>query len=323
MGSESIIKRMNELGKKRIPFLFILDYDMVKPMVLPISEIDPDRLLYSINGVSNYNGKFRKTKEDIRFSSSPVCKDRYTKAFDLVQKHIKYGDSFLLNLTMPSSISTNLSLKDIFNLTNARYKLWLKDTFVVFSPEIFVQTKGQRISSFPMKGTIDASIPNAREKLLQSKKELAEHYTIVDLIRNDLSIVAKNVRVEQFRYIDDVITNRGCLLQMSSEIVGDLPYDFRNGIGDMMFSMLPAGSISGAPKRKTLEIINDSENYDRGYYTGVCGIFDGENIDSGVMIRYIEQSSDGLIYKSGGGITSQSNLEEEYQELKDKIYIPI
>ena len=109
---------------------------------------------------------------------------------------------------------------------------------------------------------------------------------------------------------------------MSSEIVGELPESFNQNIGDIIFSMLPAGSISGAPKKKTIEVIKQAENYDRGYYTGICGIFDGENVDSGVMIRYVEQTNDGLIYKSGGGITAKSKLDEEYQELMDKIYIP-
>ncbi len=314
---------MNQLGINRTPFLFIIDFDMKKPIVLPISEVSPETILFSINGVTNYAGHSIEKVTDPDFEAYPVSKERYRKAFNLIQNHIHYGDSFLLNLTMPSHVSTNLSLKDIFYATSAKYKLWIKDQFVVFSPEIFVQTTGSNICSFPMKGTMDASLPNAEEKLLNSKKELAEHYTIVDLIRNDLSMVAKNVRVERFRYIDRIKTHRGSLLQMSSEIVGKLPENYRDTLGDIIFKMLPAGSISGAPKKKTLEIIKDAEKYDRGYYTGIMGIFDGENIDSGVMIRFIEQTSGGLVYKSGGGITSQSNMNEEYQELKDKIYIPI
>lgn len=314
---------MNELGKGRIPFFFIIDFEMKKPLVIPVDEINPEEICYSINGVQNYSSSTPITKKSYKFESFPVSKKRYEEAFNIVQRHINYGDSFLLNLTMPSAIETNLELLDVFMLTNAKYKVWLKDDFVVYSPEIFIKTVGGKIKSFPMKGTIDASLPNAREKLLGSEKELAEHYTIVDLIRNDLSIVAKNVKVERFRYIDEVITPKGGLLQMSSEIVGELPDNFQDRIGDIITSMLPAGSISGAPKKKTLEIIKDAEQYNRGYYTGICGLFDGENIDCGVMIRYIEKTPDGLVYKSGGGITSKSLLDEEYQELKDKIYIPI
>lgn len=323
MGLERIIDRMNKLGKERIPFLFILDFELKKPIILPLDSVNSNEIRYSINGITNVEKVTKSLKGQFKFTSQPVAKERYNKAYDLVQQHLHHGDSFLLNLTMPSGISTNLTLKDIYNSTKAKYKLWVKDNFVVFSPEIFIQTKGSKISSFPMKGTMDASVPNAEKKLLNSEKELAEHFTIVDLLRNDLSIVSKNVVVDRFRYIDEVVTHRGSLLQMSSEISGELPENYKDHIGDMMFSMLPAGSISGAPKKKTIEIIKKAEGYNRGYYTGICGIFDGENIDSGVMIRYIEQSSNGLIYKSGGGITSQSNVEEEYQELKDKIYIPI
>jgi para-aminobenzoate synthetase component 1 len=319
--SDSPKQRMNKLGKAKIPFLFIVDFDMKKPIIIPLNEVDASQIMYSINDKKNYTESVI-VKKNVEFNSQPVEKSRYSKAFNLVQKHIRHGDSFLLNLTMPSNINTNLSPREIFYSTSAKYKIWFKDNFVVYSPEIFVQTQNGKIHSFPMKGTIMASVPNARKKLLESEKELAEHYTIVDLIRNDLSIVAKNVRVERFRYIEKVQTHKGALLQMSSEIVGELPSSFTQNIGDMIFSMLPAGSISGAPKRKTIEAIKQAENYDRGYYTGICGIFDGENIDSGVMIRYVEQTNDGLMYKSGGGITAKSNLDEEYQELMDKIYIP-
>ncbi len=314
---------MNKLGKKRIPFLFIIDFDMKKPIIQPLSDILPDQILYSINGFTNTKNEYKEETDNIDFNATSVSKKRYEKAFRLVQSHIRYGDSFLLNLTMPSKIEVNLSLLDIFKQTKAKYKLWVKDSFVVFSPEIFIQTKGRRISSFPMKGTIDATLPNAKQKLLKSEKELAEHYTIVDLIRNDLSMVAKNVKVEKFRYIDHIATNLGGLLQMSSEVIGELPENFLDHLGDIVVRMLPAGSISGAPKKRTIEIIKNTENYDRGYYTGICGLFDGSKIDSGVMIRYIEQTSQGLFYKSGGGITFQSNIDEEFQEMKDKVYIPI
>ena len=174
-----------------------------------------------------------------------------------------------------------------------------------------------------MKGTIDAKIPNAKEKILTDPKELAEHITIVDLIRNDISQVASNVRVKRFRYIEEIKTHEKNLLQVSSEIVGDLEMDYASQIGNLIASLLPAGSVSGAPKSKTIEIIRMAEKEKRGYYTGVFGYFDGVNLDSGVMIRYIERSGDELFYRSGGGITTQSNVKAEYQELIDKVYVPI
>jgi para-aminobenzoate synthetase component 1 len=112
------------------------------------------------------------------------------------------------------------------------------------------------------------------------------------------------------------------LLQVSSEISGVLPEDYQNKIGDLLFGMLPAGSVTGAPKLQTLQIIRESENYERGYYTGVFGIFDGEDLDSAVMIRFIEKTDSGMVFKSGGGITALSEAQTEYQEMIDKVYLP-
>jgi para-aminobenzoate synthetase component 1 len=313
---------MNALGKRKTPFLFIIDYELHDPILLPLTDVDPNEILYDINGVSNSDNIKTPTKK-LKFNFSPVNYARYKKAFNLMQQHILHGNSFLLNLTMPSDVECNYSLREIFAVSHAKYKIWLKDRFVVYSPEIFIQIKEGKISSFPMKGTIDAGFPNAKNTLLSSKKEVAEHHTIVDLIRNDLSMVAKNVRVARFQYIDHIKTNKRELLQMSSEISGELPADYHEHLGDIISILLPAGSITGAPKPKTIEIIKQAEQYERGYFTGVFGIFDGENIDSGVMIRFIEKYKNGYAYKSGGGITSQSDCKQEYQELINKIYVPV
>jgi para-aminobenzoate synthetase component 1 len=198
-----------------------------------------------------------------------------------------------------------------------------KDELVLFSPETFVKIENGKIFSFPMKGTIDAGINNAEEIIINDQKEIAEHNTIVDLIRNDLSIVSQNVVVEKFRYIEKIETNDKHLLQVSSKIVGELPEDYRSNLGNIIFQLLPAGSISGAPKKKTLEIIKEVEPEPRNYYTGIFGIFDGNNLNSAVMIRFIEKINGQLYFRSGGGITYQSIMESEYQELIDKVYVPI
>ena len=314
-------EKMNRWGREGRPFLFLLDFALRQPVVVPLDEIDPDDVLYDINGTKNFE---EKTTDDspVYFTTKPASRARYCRAFSLVQQHLRRGDTFLLNLTLPSRIESNLSLKELFFRSRAKYKIYYKDRFICFSPEIFVQTEGDVICSFPMKGTINACVQNAREKLLSSKKELSEHFTIVDLIRSDLSMVAQEVEVSRFRYIDHIKTNKNEILQMSSEIRGKLRPEFLHAPGDMLQKILPAGSISGAPKKKTLEIIREAEGYDRGFYTGVVGIFDGENIDSGVLIRFIENTDAGLIYKSGGGITARSRCEEEYNELIEKIYVP-
>ncbi len=314
-------EKMNCWGREGRPFLFLLDFDMQQPVVVPLDEIDPEEILFDINETRNF---VEDTVESspVSFTVIPVSREHYSRAFSLVQRYIRRGDTFLLNLTFPSRVESNLSLKRLFFRSKAKFKVYYKDRFICFSPEIFVQTQGSLIRSFPMKGTLDTCVENAREKLLSNKKELAEHFTIVDLIRNDLSMVAQEVNVPRFRYIERIKTNKNEILQMSSEICGSLLPEFLHAPGDMLVKMLPAGSISGAPKKKTLEIIREAEGYDRGFYTGVFGIFDGQNTDSGVMIRFIEKTADGLVYKSGGGITAQSCCEEEYKELIEKIYVP-
>ena len=315
---------MNTYGKLQIPFLFIIDFEMQSPIVIPLDKVSNKNLQFNINGLQNllYSRK-KKLKEEIHFSKHPISFLQYQKAFDEALCEINFGNSYLLNLTFPTPIQTNLSLEEIFQHSQAKYKLYLPNQFVVFSPETFVQIHKGQIASFPMKGTIDAAIPNARQKILADPKEKSEHYTIVDLIRNDLSMVSKNVRVEQFRYIEEIQTHESRLLQVSSKIVGDLAPDYPSKIGDLLFTLLPAGSISGAPKRKTVEIIQSAENYTRGYYTGVFGYFDGQNLDSAVMIRFIEKNNNGQLYfKSGGGITSLSKAKTEYHELIKKVYLP-
>jgi para-aminobenzoate synthetase component 1 len=174
-----------------------------------------------------------------------------------------------------------------------------------------------------MKGTIDASIPEAETVLINDYKERCEHNTIVDLLRNDLSMVAEKVRVSRFRYVDRIKTQSGEILQTSSEIVGDLPADWHSSVGDLVFRLLPAGSICGAPKPATVRLIAAAEQSDRGWYTGVWGYYDGVNLDTAVMIRCLANEEGKTVFHSGGGITVNSCAEDEYNEVLQKIYLPI
>jgi len=309
------------MGRDQIPFLFIIDFDMESPLVFPIAEIDKQELLFDINGFSN-SSRRQEAKRAVVFERFPITQAEYSLKFDKVMKQIAKGNTYLLNLTCPTRIITDLKLPEIFARSSASYKLWIRDLFVVFSPESFIQITDGKISSFPMKGTIDAAAENAENVILNDPKEIAEHYTIVDLIRNDLSMVSIEVIVEKFRYVEKLKTSHGELLQVSSKITGRLSADFHEHIGDIVFKLLPAGSVTGAPKNKTVEIIRETESYERGYYTGIFGYFDGTTLDSGVMIRFIEETPEGMIYKSGGGITSFSRMECEYQEMIDKVYVP-
>lgn len=314
--------QLNEWGKAKSPFLFIIDFELEKPLAFLLSDVDSNKVKFNFNGFSNSKSS-AKESGNIRITSSPISHSQYEKKFKVVAEQLAYGNSFLTNLTIRTLISINKSLSQIYELSEAKYKLLVENAFLVFSPEPFVRIENDKIYSYPMKGTIDSAIPNSEEIILADEKEKAEHTTIVDLIRNDLSLVAENVSVTKFRYIEKIKTHDKVLLQVSSEICGELPDNYLSKLGDIVTNLLPAGSICGAPKTKTVEIIQTAEGEKRGYYTGIAGYFDGEKLDSTVMIRFIEKEGDQLYYRSGGGITTQSDCKKEYEEALAKIYVPI
>jgi len=313
---------MNKYGKEGTPFFFIIDFLQSETEVLTLEELSGQSIFFEIphTKISYIQSAIFN---EILLKAYPLSFEEYLFKFRKVVSQIKSGNSFLVNLTCKTPVDLNCSLIDLYVKCNAKYKLYYKDKFVVFSPETFVKTSNGKIFSYPMKGTIDASVPDALNVILNDTKEMAEHSTIVDLIRNDLSMVSTDVKVDKFRYSDKIRTNFGELLQISSEISGTLPQDYNTIPGDILFNLLPAGSVTGAPKKKTVEIIIDSEGYDRGFYTGVFGYYDGKELDSSVMIRFIESEEGGLFFKSGGGITAYSNAEDEYNELIKKIYVPV
>lgn len=322
---QKVRQQMNELGKRNIPFLFVIDFEGSEAsQVMPLSDLNHHPTIrFQLNGLTNHLTQSLSFFKTIQLKKNPIPFQRYQTAFEYCQKEINYGNSYLLNLTFPTRIELNLSLQEIYEYSRAKYKILFQDKFVCFSPETFIQINNGIISSNPMKGTISATLPNAEQLILEDKKEFAEHATIVDLIRNDLNRVAKKINVERFRYLERIPTHEGDLIQMSSKITGMLPSDYPQKIGDILAKLLPAGSITGAPKKKTIEIIKNAEQYDRGFYTGVVGYFDGKNLDSGVVIRFIEHQNGQFYFKSGGGITHQSIAKKEYQELIDKVYVPI
>jgi para-aminobenzoate synthetase component I len=322
MSISAFTSEMNRLGQEKVPFLFVVDFEMEKPLLIRLTDIHAGQILFDANGFTNALPGL-KTPQRIVIEKFPVAAKEYKKKFHKVFHHLEYGDSFLTNLTIKTEVKLDSPLRDIFFNCQAKYKLLFEKQFLVFSPETFVQIRNGKIFSYPMKGTINGSVVNAKEKILHDQKEISEHVTIVDLIRNDLSQVASNVQVTRFRYIDEIHTGTNTLLQVSSEIVGELKHDYFSSLGDILVRLLPAGSVSGAPKPKTLEIIRDAEEEKRGYYTGVFGVFNGRELDSGVMIRFIENQDEKYFYRSGGGITTQSLMMAEYQEAIDKVYVPV
>lgn len=316
------IQKLNEFGRDRKACFFVLNFDATQGEVYAIQELKKQAIFFEFpnfwlqTGISVEDKKVELQKQSISF-------ERYTQAFNQVMYHLKRGDTYLVNLTFPTPIDINIDIKDIYARTKSKYKIYYRDQWTCFSPETFIKISNNQIGAYPMKGTIRADIPYAAHILLNDFKEKAEHSTIVDLLRNDLSKVAKNVQVQQLMYLDNIKTPQGDILQMSSEIVGNIPADWHCKLGTILNQLLPAGSISGAPKNKTLAIINKVETYTRGFYTGIAGYYDGQTLDSCVLIRFIEKTKQGFIYKSGGGITALSDMPKEYDELNQKIYVPI
>lgn len=378
---QEIIDKINRLASQDEPFLFVINYQGDKAFIRQLSDINPEECLFDFEGRGNSSDEMKNNSEKIAETTwqiEPPLYEDYERSFNIVKNNIMAGNSYLTNLTNRVPVNCNLSLEEIFHRAKGKYKLLLRrkrnqaedkvqqkkeeaqnkadkkediieeisNPFVCFSPETFVRIKGGRIYSYPMKGTLDASLPNAEKLLMEDRKEAAEHATIVDLIRNDLSRVAEDVKVDKYRYVDVLHTNKGDILQTSSEISGRLPEDYPHHLGEILDAQLPAGSITGAPKDKTMQIIQEAEGYDRGFYTGIMGIYDQGELNSAVMIRFIEEETspvdfeaDGeknfkanegkkpkesreLYFKAGGGITSKSDCRREYEEVIQKIYLP-
>ena len=313
---------MNKASHRGQPFFFILDFELQESIFIlePLQQHDGS-VFFSFPTAKTPDPI--GTKQRITLHSTPESLESYTSRFDIIHRGLMRGDSFLTNLTLRTPIECTASLEDIYLSSEATYRILLPGRFVAFSPECFVKLQGDELATHPMKGTIDAHLPNAAETLRADYKEGCEHHTIVDLMRNDLSRIANGVHVRRFKYLTELHTSSGELLQMSSEVVGSIDRSRGLHLGNLLLQLLPAGSISGAPKERTVELIQEAEAQSRGFYTGVCGYFDGKDLDSAVLIRFIEQDTDGkLFYHSGGGITINSSSEDEYHECLQKIYIP-
>lgn len=299
-----------------------MDFEQRLPRVWDLTHTHADQPLF------DFPGRMETASPPLgmlptRLSPDHVPPDVFQRAFQVVQDGLQRGDSFLTNLTFPTLIEMAASLEEVYWQSEAKYRILLPGQFVCFSPETFVTIENTGyIESRPMKGTA-LDTPTARAELLHSPKEVAEHATIVDLIRNDLSQVAKRVRVTDYRYFHKIATSSRGLVQTSSKIGGQLPEDWKSKLGTILATLLPAGSVSGAPKAATLDIIRRAEPGPRGYYCGIAGYFDGKTLDTCVLIRFIEQTPEKtFLFRSGGGITARSNWREEYEELQAKIRIP-
>jgi len=256
-------------------------------------------------------------------------KEQYFEAFHKIQEYIKSGDCYQINLTQEFKTSFTGSLlnkaEDLWNLTNAPYAGYLKlDQFELLScsPELFIEfNQNKQIKTRPIKGTMPRyeNIEKdfiSKQTLKNSQKDQAENVMIVDLLRNDLSIYANTGSVKTTQLFEIESFNQ--VHHMVSEIVATLKDDINPM--QMLLSALPGGSITGAPKIRAMQIIEELEEEARGAYCGTLGYFNFDGTGRwNILIRSFQQYQNQLSLWAGGGITIASNAEAEYQESLDKI----
>jgi para-aminobenzoate synthetase component 1 len=314
-------------GAEGVPFVALVDFDGML-LAAPLSQADVSagqvdlpvgRLHFQLYGAMQHEAVALDFHSRPAFSViEPPPKPSVIKTIAALQSEMREGYSYLVNYCTQTSVVINYSPAELFAAANAPYTFWLEDHFLAFSPEPFVAVRGREIITTPMKGT-----STDKAELWADAKEQAEHATVVDLLRNDLGQVAHHVRLEDYRYLSEIRRGDGSILyQTSSRICGEMPADWRAHIGDWLPRLLPAGSISGAPKKETLELIRRFESESRGFFTGIAVLFDGENLASAVLIRFLDLAGDVVKFRSGAGITIYSDPAQEYDEIVSKVYFP-
>ena len=154
-----LFNNINNLGKSRTPFFFIIDFDGKDGIVLPLNELSNNNISLLFNGIQ-YGG----TLNLLRWINQavllkPISKEQYQHSFNIVKEGINNGDSYLLNLTFPTKVSTQYTLEDIYYSAQSKYKVYVKDKFVFFSPEPFIMMSNNFFSLYQSKGTCDVNLP--------------------------------------------------------------------------------------------------------------------------------------------------------------------
>ncbi|MAV64971.1 MAG: aminodeoxychorismate synthase, component I [Candidatus Marinimicrobia bacterium] len=254
----------------------------------------------------------------------------FEKIINKIKDYLYLGDTYQINYTQPISfdffgdpLSLYMKIKET---ANPKYGVYLdvnRFQFLSFSPEKFFIKNKTSIETYPIKGTISKSNIEKDDKiqikkLFNSEKDRAEHLMIVDLLRNDIGKISKfgTVKVEKLFSIETFET----IHHMVSKIVGNIRDEVTEI--DIIKALFPGGSITGAPKFKSVQIIDDIEEYNRGIYTGSIGTINGNgDMDFNICIRTMTINNNRAIYPVGGGIVWDSEPQSEYSEAKNKANI--
>ena len=251
----------------------------------------------------------------------------HAKAVNKVLEYIKAGDIFQANITRRERIETNFPSADLFlrlcEISNAPYASYIdtgEHKILSASPELFLKRQGKIITTEPIKGTRPRSddkntdIQLARE-LLESEKDRAELAMIVDLERNDLGRVCEYGSVKVVEPC--TLKTFAQVHHLVATIQGELKEDIKTS--DILRATFPSGSITGAPKIRAMEIIDELESVERGVYTGAVGMIGADNtMVLNVAIRTLIQHNGVIDLHIGGGIVADSMPDAEYEETQIK-----
>ena len=265
-----------------------------------------------------------KIKSDFRYLFS---KEEYCDIVNKTKKYIKDGDIFQAVLSNRIEADIEGSLLDTYRVlrtTNpSPYMFYFcsKDIEIAgSSPETLVKLKDGIVHTFPLAGTRPRGKTQEEDlklekELLSDKKELAEHNMLVDLGRNDLGRICEFASVKVEKYMS--IERFSHVMHIGSTVAGKIRQD-KTAI-DAIDSVLPAGTLSGAPKIRACEIINELEKNKRGIYGGAIGYIDfSGNMDTCISIRIAFKKNNKVFIRSGAGIVADSIPENEYQECINK-----
>jgi len=306
-------KYLQDEGEKLIQFFFFDDENVIRLKSDDIEFNADDVTKYSISNFK-LNTSTEEFKENIKN----------------IKNYIKEGDTYQVNYTVKGKFNFSGSYASFFQhlLFNqsGKYSAFINDDdefLISLSPEKFFSIKRNEISSTPMKGTIKRGVnPGtdlaAEQELIKSKKNRAENVMIVDLIRNDLGRIAEYGSVSAPQLFST--EKYESLFQMVSTIMAKLKNDAT--LGSVIKNIFPCGSITGAPKIRTMEIINELEKEERGIYTGSIGLLNKDVVNFNVAIRTLainKKSGNGKL-GIGAGIVWDSDPQKEYEEtlLKSK-----
>ncbi|CAA0118762.1 Aminodeoxychorismate synthase component 1 [Halioglobus japonicus] len=265
---------------------------------------------------------------DTTFTSS-VSPQQYKTAFDRIQRYIQDGDCYQVNLTRCFSALYSgdpwVAYQTLRQLAAAPFSAYLSlaqdATLMCLSPERFISLHGHRVETSPIKGTrprhADPQLDeSARQDLRASQKDRAENLMIVDLLRNDLgrSCVPGSIHVDRLFDIQSFPT----VHHLVSTISGEL-HSGRDA-WDLLRDSFPGGSITGAPKRRAMEVIEELETHERDIYCGsIVYVSADGRMDSNIAIRSLLCDQGVVRCWGGGGIVADSDWQQEYQESYDKV----